>query len=77
MSNTSPASVTVTSTTGPGVALTSKVFTDVVKFECDFVKNTIALTRMAANGTLYVDYSAMATLTWTISGGLTTVVVSS
>lgn len=77
MANSAPATVTVTSTTGPGQSVTSQKWTDVVDLEFDFVKNTIAVTRTGAGGIIYYDYSAMATLTWTISSGLTTIVVSS
>ena len=77
MANAAPATVTVTSTTGPGQAVTAQRFTDVVDFEVDFNHNVIRVTRQGAGGTQVYDYSAMATLTWTISDGLTTIVVSS
>lgn len=77
MANVAPATVTVTSTTGPGQSVTAQKFTDVTKFEVDFGANVIKITRQGASGIQYYDYSAMATLTWTISGGLATIVVSS
>lgn len=76
MANVSPATVTITSTTGPGLSVTSQVFTDVVDFEVDFLKNTIKITRSVAGGILYFDYSALATLTWTITAGATAIVAS-
>ena len=77
MANVSPATVTVTSTTGPGQSVTSQKFTDVVKIEVDFRANTLKLTRDSANGIIYYDYSAMATLSWTITSGQAAIVVSS
>lgn len=76
MANVSPATVTITSTTGPGVSAVASVFTDVVGFEIDFLKNTIKVTRSGAGGILYFDYSALATLTWTITAGATAIVAS-
>jgi len=77
MANSSPATVTVTSTTGPGQAVTSQVFTDVVRFEVDFDANVIRVTRSGSGGTQVYDYSAMATLSWTITTGHAAIVVSS
>lgn len=77
MANVSPATVTITSTIGPGVSVTSKVFTDVVDIDVDFRANTIRITRSGANGIIYFDYSAMATFTWTITAGVTALVISS
>lgn len=76
MANTSPARVTITSTTGPGIAVTAQVFTDVVDFEVDFLKQTIKITLAGAGGIKYFDYSALATLTWTITAGSTAIVAS-
>lgn len=77
MANSAPATVTLTSTTGPGQSVSSLKFTDVTKFEVDYGANTIRVTRQGAGGIMYYDYSAMNTLTWTISNGLSTIVVSS
>jgi hypothetical protein len=77
MANAAPATVTVTSTTGPGQSVTALKATDVSKFEVDFGANVIKVTRQGSGSTQIYDYSAMATLTWTISGGVTTIVVSS
>ena len=76
MANTAPAKLTITETTGPGLTVTALVLTDVVDFEVDFVKNTIKVTRSGAGGIQYYDYSALATLTWTITTGATAIVAS-
>lgn len=76
MANTAPATLTITSTTGPGLSVTSLVLTDVVDFEVDFKANTIKVTRLGALGITYYDYSALATLTWTITSGSTAIVAS-
>ncbi len=77
MANAAPATVTITSTTGPGQAVTALKFTDVVKFEVDFSANVIKITRAGAGGIQYYDYSTMATCTWTISSGATSVTITS
>lgn len=76
MANVSPATVTITGSTGPGQAVTSQKFTDVVDIEADFVRNVLIVTRAGAGGIIYYDYSAIVTITWTISGGLSTLVFS-
>jgi hypothetical protein len=75
--NAPPAKATITSTTGPGQAVTALVVTDVTKFEVDFVANTMKVTRQGSNSSQVYDYSAMATLTWTITNGAAAIVVSS
>lgn len=75
MANSAPAQVTITSTTGPGVAAVATVFTDVTEINFDFRANTIKITRGAVIS--YYDYSANATLTWTITAGATVIVISS
>ena len=77
MANSSPAKTIITSTTGPGQAVTTLTFTDVVDIEVNFLANTIKVTRSGAGGISYYDYSAMATVTWTISAGLSTITISS
>lgn len=77
MANSAPATVTITSTTGPGQAATATKFTDVTDIVYHFGKNTIGINRQGAGSTVYYDYSAMATVTHTISGGLTTITISS
>lgn len=77
MPNVAPATVTITSTTGPGVTATATVFSNVTDIEVDFLKNTIKITHASGLTISYYDYSAMATLTWTITAGLTAIVISS
>lgn len=74
MANSSPNTVTITSTTGPGVAATATVFTDVTDIEFDFLANTIRIIHGGIES--FYDYSAIATLTWTISGGHAAIVIS-
>lgn len=76
MANVPPATVVITSTTGPGQAVTAARFTDVTNIEYDFVKNTIKLTRQTPSNILYFDYSAVATVTQVITGGVTTITIS-
>lgn len=75
MANSAPNTVTITSTTGPGVAATATVFTDVTEITFDFLANTIKITHGGIIS--YYDYSAMATLTWTISAGHAAITISS
>jgi len=77
MANVPPATVTITSTTGPGESVSSLKFTDVTDIEVNFIANTIKITRAGAGGISYYDYSAMATLSWTISAGVAAIVISS
>ena len=76
MANTAPATLTVTGTTGPGQSVTSLKFTDVVDVEVDFVKNVLKVTRAGSGGINYYDFSALATITWTISAGISTLAFS-
>ena len=76
MANTSPATVTITGSTGPGQAVTTLKFTDVNGMEVDFLRNWITFTRAGAQTKQYFDYSALGTVTWTISAGLSTLVYS-
>lgn len=76
MANSAPGTVTVTGSTGPGQAVTSLKFTDVTKIEADLGANVLKITRAGAGGISYYDYSALGTVTWTISGGVTTAVFS-
>lgn len=76
MANSAPASVTITSTTGPGVSAVATVFNNVTDFEVDFKANTIKITHAGGLTISYYDYSALATLTWTITAGATAIVAS-
>ena len=75
MANSAPANVTITSSTGPGQAVTALAISNVVDVEYDFAKNTVRV--MTSDGKLqYFDYSAVATVTQVISGGSTTITIS-
>jgi len=76
MANVAPATLTVTGTTGPGLTVTSLKFTDVVDVEVDFLRNVLKVTRSGAGGITYYDYSALATITWTIASGVSTLAFS-
>jgi len=76
MANAAPATVTVTGSTGPGQAVTTQKFTDVVDIEYDFNRNVVKLTRSGAGGIVYYDYSALTTITQVITAGVTTIVMS-
>lgn len=77
MANAAPATVTITSTTGPGQAVTALKFTDVNSLEFDYLHNVIKVNRAGSGGTQIFDYSAMATTSVSISGGVTSVTISS
>lgn len=76
MANSAPAVVTITSTTGPGQSVSSLKFTDVVDLELDFEHNIVKIRRSGSGSTQIYDYSAIATMTVTISAGVTTIVIS-
>jgi hypothetical protein len=75
--NNAPATVTITSSIGPGQAVTALKFTDVNDIEFDFLHNIIKVLRQGSGGTPVFDYSAMNTVTVTIANGLTTMTISS
>lgn len=77
MPNKPPAVVTVTGILGlDGVTTRTMTFSQVISLSFDYIRNTISL-RDTQQGAFTFDYSLMATGSITISGGLTTVVVSS
>ncbi len=76
MANAAPATVTVTSTTGPGQTVTALKFTDVNNVEFDYLHNLIKVTRTGSGGIQIYDYSAINTVTMTISAGVTAIVIS-
>lgn len=76
MPNVPPANVTITDTTGPGLASVATVFSNVVELNVDFKANTIMINHAGGLTKSYYSYSAVATLTWTITGGLTAIVIS-
>jgi hypothetical protein len=74
--NAGPATMTTTAIIGNGVAATAIKFTDVQDLDVDFMHNTIKITRAAGVIETY-DYYGMNTMTWTISGGATTITITS
>lgn len=77
MANSAPATVTITSTTGPGQSVTALKFTDVNDIEFDFLHNIIKVLRTGSGSTQIYDFSAMNTVTFTISAGVSTLTISS
>jgi hypothetical protein len=76
MANSAPATVTITETTGPGQSVSALKLTDVNAIEVDFSRNVVKVTRSGAGGIQYYDYSALATFTWSISAGVSTLALS-
>jgi hypothetical protein len=74
--NQAPATLTITSTTGPGNTVTALKFTDVQDIEFDFFHNIIKVMRQGSGSTQIYDYSAINTVTMTISAGVTAIVIS-
>jgi hypothetical protein len=70
MANAAPATVTISSTIGPGLTVASLKFTDVTNIEVDFFRNLLKITRQGSGSTQIYDYSALgASITWTVTGG--------
>ena len=76
MANAAPATVTTSLATGPGQALSSVKFTDVNSIEVDFLRNLLKITRSGSGSTLVCAYDAAATITWTVSAGVSTLAFS-
>jgi hypothetical protein len=76
MPNVSPATVTTSLPTGPGQALSSMKFTDVEGLEVDFLRNLLKIRRTGAGSTLICAYDAAATITWTVTNGISTLTFS-
>ena len=74
--NVAPATVTITSTTGPGQSVTALKFTDVNDIEFDFFHNLIKVMRTGSGSTQIYDFSAINTVTFTISSGIPSLVIS-
>lgn len=74
--NIAPATVTITGTTGPGQTVTALKFTDVQDIEVDFFHNLIKIMRQGSGSTQIYAYDSINTVTWTITAGVTTVVIS-
>ena len=75
MPNAAPATIVMSGSTGPGQTVTTLRFTDVNGIEVDFLRNWIKVTRAGSSGIQYYDYSASATVSWSISNGVTTVTI--
>jgi len=76
MANAAPATVTTSLATGPGQSLSSLKLTDVNAIYVDFLRNLLKIERQGAGGTLICAYDAAATVTWTISNGVSTIAFS-
>lgn len=76
MANAAPATVTTSLPTGPGQALSSMKFTDVNRIEVDFLRNLLKIERSGSGSTLVCAYDAAATITWTVSSGVSTLAFS-
>ena len=76
MANAAPATVTTSYPTGPGQVLNAVKFTDVNELQFDFLHNLVKIIRQGSGSTLVCAYDAAATITFSISGGVTTVVMS-
>jgi hypothetical protein len=75
--NAAPATLTITSSIGPGQPTTALKFTDVQDIEFDFFHNIIKVMHQGSGSTNIFDYSAMNTITVSIVNGATTMVISS
>lgn len=77
----STANATVTGINGPGVALTSQSFPNVSTISFNIASNTIMIdwTPTGKNTTQrsFIQYSNIATVTYTISSGVATITISS
>lgn len=74
--NIAPATVTITGQIGPGGSTTALKMTDVNDIEVDFLHNLIKIMRAGSNSTVVYAYDSTNTITWTISAGLTAIVIS-
>jgi hypothetical protein len=76
MANSAPATVVITAPIGPGDAVSALSFTDVNNIEFDFLHNLIKIARTGSGGTQIYAYDSIATISVTISGGLSTFTIS-
>lgn len=76
MANKAPATVVITSTTGPGQAVTALNFADVNDLEFDFLHNIVKVSRAGSAGIQNYDLSAVTAISVVISGGLVTFTIS-
>jgi hypothetical protein len=69
--------VTITGTLGPGLAVTSLVFTEVTAVDFEMKRNVICITQAyKAQKNTYFDYSATATVTYVITGNNAVITIS-
>lgn len=71
--------LTFTGPYGPGLSLTSKVFSNLSRIEWDFVNGTIRVVSLDPNNpgsTLALESDGLSSLTGTISGGVTSITLS-
>lgn len=69
--------ITITGLTGPGQALTASVLQDVNGLDFQFDRKVVGVRYGSPERTTYIEYANIATVTFTISGVNTTVVMSS
>jgi hypothetical protein len=74
--NTAPATVTITAPIGPGLTATTLKFVDIQDLEIDFVHNLIKIMRVGSGSTQIYAYDPINTVGWTISAGVTAIVIS-
>jgi len=76
----SSANTTVTGHTGPGLSVTSSSFPNTSSIKFDIASNVIEIrwtpTGKATGLISYIEYSDIATVTYTISAGVATITVS-
>lgn len=73
------ANSTVTAKVGPGVQLTSTVFSNVTALRFDVERSVIEIVYTGLSGrkiTVHLDYTGVTTITYTISAGVGTVTIS-
>jgi hypothetical protein len=70
-----PATITVTGTTGPAMAVTAAVFAGVTEFHIDAVKNLLSF-KQDSNPVRVISIEAAITVTATKAGNVWTLVVA-
>ena len=71
------ATVTITGVLGPGLSVTSQVFTGVTGLNFNIKDNTIEIIQAElAEKHTFFDYDATATVTYTISGDAATITIT-
>lgn len=72
-----PSQITVTLDLGPDIANTAKVYSNVVDVDFQLDRKVLAIRQSDPNKITEFDFANAATVTYTISGGNSTIVVSS